>query len=790
MEHRGCIGAKHQRDVRRMRCSLALLIGILCTSISANDQLLSRADLDLSDSQGAELYLSEVSVGADAASVTLDAPVRLNPSLAIADAQVWAATIASGGRRVIYGAFSTSDTSFDDLFVVDLRIPGVAAQLNPLRINNSDAPFSFSSHPNTDRVAYTLRNGATTTDVLWVADVRLPGQASVIGPVLDGGSLISQLQVAPDGSSAVYQVQSANDATEFWLSFLDSPANGVRISPAADNSLPREIAYTEDSRQVLWRAQSAGDQAEFLYRVVIDPVSRSVSDAQRVGDPGGAPNQRVFEFEIDPSDQSRLAFRAADVGDLSPSAVFVASLDDLSDVTRLSPNPVAGAGFTNFEDVDWSAGRVVYNAAELNPVLAELFLANTATLGSSSRISAALPLAATSGSNSVAGVSHLFSSDSTDRLAIVDGDPAVNVFVLDPDNPSVVASPFALSASQTLGEPGNPVDPDAVSPVDLTNRTFSPDGAFIALHVDQLDGSGNIVSRGLQVALPNVSASASNVFMGGAPQEVFGHTWVAESAVNDSPASSIVAAVLPASRSGQTGQSVSAFVTMINDSDNMAQQCSIDLLGNIPARLTYQATNPTDNSPIGAVNVPIDIPARQSQSFIVFVQLDGEFAPQDAALAYECGNSPVTTPAAGLNTLLLSSSSTPTADIVAIALTVGGQGIVDVSAGGAAAFSVATVNVGSQDVISAEAVSTNLTLPLQLSICQTDPISGVCVNPAAPSVAPVETTIGNLQTPTFGVFVSTPAGFPTDISGNRIQVVFRDQDGAVRGQTSVAVASP
>ena len=75
-------------------------------------------------------------------------------------------------------------------------------------------------------------------------------------------------------------------------------------------------------------------------------------------------------------------------------------------------------------------------------------------------------------------------------------------------------------------------------------------------------------------------------------------------------------------------------------------------------------------------------------------------------------------------------------------------------------------------------------LPVTLSLCQTDPTTGVCLGAAAASVT---TTIDANATPTFGIFVTGSGSVSFSPATNRIYVRFRDSGGVIRGATSVAV---
>jgi hypothetical protein len=99
-------------------------------------------------------------------------------------------------------------------------------------------------------------------------------------------------------------------------------------------------------------------------------------------------------------------------------------------------------------------------------------------------------------------------------------------------------------------------------------------------------------------------------------------------------------------------------------------------------------------------------------------------------------------------------------------------------------FAVATINLGSADTITASTNTGEATLPITVTICQTNPTTGVCLQTPGPTVA---TTISGNAEPTFGIFVSATGTVAFDPTNNRIFVQFTDSTGAVRGETSVAV---
>jgi hypothetical protein len=99
-------------------------------------------------------------------------------------------------------------------------------------------------------------------------------------------------------------------------------------------------------------------------------------------------------------------------------------------------------------------------------------------------------------------------------------------------------------------------------------------------------------------------------------------------------------------------------------------------------------------------------------------------------------------------------------------------------------FTVSTVNLGADGIVTVSADTGAPTLPLTVTICQTDPATGAySANPAATVTTPVAAN----ATPTFGVFVTASEAID-DLPGvNRVFVTFTNVGGSVCGETSVAV---
>ena len=249
----------------------------------------------------------------------------------------------------------------------------------------------------------------------------------------------------------------------------------------------------------------------------------------------------------------------------------------------------------------------------------------------------------------------------------------------------------------------------------------------------------------------------------------------------------LAASILPTSRSVQVGTQAAAFATLINISDNTAIQCSINPSANIPANFTYQATDPTTNMPTGNPNVPVDIaPLPELQTFLITFTPTAAFNPTEVEFNFSCNNSNPAPVIQGVNTLLLSASDTPVPDIIALAATAGETpGIVNIpGATGTGAFAVATVNLGTTGEITVSANTGDANLPLNISLCETNPATGNCLAAPSPSVT---TEITANATPTFSIFATGTGSIPFDPAANRIFTRFTDDTGAVRGSTSVAV---
>lgn len=245
----------------------------------------------------------------------------------------------------------------------------------------------------------------------------------------------------------------------------------------------------------------------------------------------------------------------------------------------------------------------------------------------------------------------------------------------------------------------------------------------------------------------------------------------------------LVAAVLPVSRSAQVGSGVTVFTTIINSGEVAGVNCRIGLDSLIAATLDYQTTNPGTNAPTGTINTPVDIEPSQFQTFVLTLTPSDVIAPTDVRFSFVCDNLGAAPVTPGVNTLLLSAATTPVADVIALAATSPNTGTL-VLDGNVGAFAVASINIGATETVTVSADTGAASLPVTLNVCETNPLTGVCVSNILSSIS---TTIATNATPTFSVFATASDEIAGDPASNRVFLRFRDASDVIRGATSVAI---
>ncbi len=256
-------------------------------------------------------------------------------------------------------------------------------------------------------------------------------------------------------------------------------------------------------------------------------------------------------------------------------------------------------------------------------------------------------------------------------------------------------------------------------------------------------------------------------------------------------APAINAAVSPGARSGQVASPLTVFAAMQNYGTASASNCRIELnsgySGNVPITLNYQTTNEF-NQLVGTVNQPVTIAAGAVQNFLIELTGSGPLASRDLGFDFICdeARAPLYP---GVNSLRITISDTAIPDLIPIAVSLSGDGVLRITeAGGASAFAAAVVNIGDAATVRVRADGGEYVWPIQLSVCETD-VNGNCL---APATASLEVNFASNQTRTFSVFgfASDREGIPFMPELARAFLQLESMDGDILAATSVAVLSP
>jgi Subtilase family len=249
----------------------------------------------------------------------------------------------------------------------------------------------------------------------------------------------------------------------------------------------------------------------------------------------------------------------------------------------------------------------------------------------------------------------------------------------------------------------------------------------------------------------------------------------------------LVTAVLPYARSVQVGKQATAFMTVIN-AGAAGTNCSISLVpGSFQGGFTYQTTN-ASNVAIGSPNTPIDIAGGNTiQNFVFAVTPSAIISQQELGIQAKCDEGTASSVTTGVNSFILSSANAVPADMLMIGLTSPAGGTIAIpGSAGASAAAIATLALGGNASLTLSADDGGKNLPLVLFVCETDPVTGLCLASPAPTV-----TISSVngETRTFAVFANATGDIPFLPGTNRLFVRFKDSNGVVRGATNFAIST-
>ena len=261
-----------------------------------------------------------------------------------------------------------------------------------------------------------------------------------------------------------------------------------------------------------------------------------------------------------------------------------------------------------------------------------------------------------------------------------------------------------------------------------------------------------------------------------------------------------LAASLPAGVGAPVGQTSVFFTTVLNlSSVSQTLTGAPTALGSVPVTLLACPTDPTTNQCLStpsssfSVTIPpaVSVNAPGTATFATFVTAT-------AAIPYNAVNNVVfltfadshgTIQVVGFANV---NTETNVESFQVLAATVSGDGVLTIpfstqGAGAEGAFAVEAANVGNPIgggvVVSSEAG----TLPVGVTICQTNPTNGQCL--AAPNSTVTLASFPSGTSVTFSVFVTATAAIASDPTSNRIYIQFRDGSGNLLTFTSVAVVT-
>jgi uncharacterized protein (DUF1800 family) len=258
----------------------------------------------------------------------------------------------------------------------------------------------------------------------------------------------------------------------------------------------------------------------------------------------------------------------------------------------------------------------------------------------------------------------------------------------------------------------------------------------------------------------------------------------------------LVASVLPSARTILLEQNTrgyaTVFATVINGGSTPLTGCQAVLPGDPGVRLDYQTTNPTSNALIGAANTPFELAPGAAQSLVLsFSSIRTFRGPVGPIVA--CNGGATSPSVEGLTTVNLAFVDQAAPDIIPIALTTSGDGVIRVpESDGRNVMVLAAVNIGAASRVVVRPVGrlrTSSGFSASLLICETN-ASGVCLEPPLPFI---EAEFLPNTPRTFTVFVEGVSGpeVAFDPASNRVSVEFLyDWDGKLTGRTGAAVIVP
>lgn len=249
----------------------------------------------------------------------------------------------------------------------------------------------------------------------------------------------------------------------------------------------------------------------------------------------------------------------------------------------------------------------------------------------------------------------------------------------------------------------------------------------------------------------------------------------------------LVASTLPNSRAGSVGDTLTVFAAIANGGNTAGTSCAPSVSG-FPGTFGFRAVNSDNQTFAAPQDTAVDIPAGQTQNFILSFASAEPLNEAEIDLDFACSNALPAARVEGVNTVLLTARTEPGPDILPVMITPSGDGVMRIAAlDRAQAAAVAAANIGDGtdvDVIVSADMGTLLGEPLTLGVCETGS-DGRCIDEAGnPAQTPppagqtrINATIG-AGASTFSVFAYADQGagvrFNPDLSRVHLRFYTRE----------------
>ena len=352
---------------------------------------------------------------------------------------------------------------------------------------------------------------------------------------------------------------------------------------------------------------------------------------------------------------------------------------------------------------------------------------------------------------------------------------------LDPTAASSVNFTVTFSESVTGVNLVAPFSDFALNTTGVTGASISAvSGSGASYTVTVSTGTGNGTIRLDVVDDDTISDLVSNK-LGGTGTGNGDFTGGQSYTVDKSP-TTLVNSVLPTSRTVSVGTTATIFNTVINAGASPATGITLSMNPAPAGTFVYQQTDCATNAVLGTPDPSLDLAPGGVLCYVLSFTPSTIFSATSVHIRAQASNAPSTTLLTGINTWLLRSTSVAGPDIIALTTTTDFH---QVACSGANAFAVALSNVGAAATgdITAVANTGTATLPLSISISETNPGTGAVIGDN------VLQTVGAGENRTVAVFVTFNGCIAFDPAANRIFIEFRDASNNVVGSTSTAVST-